>query len=359
MICFFTGSKKRFYMQILRMLFKPLFLALVGVIAVLLVASCKASDPKDNNALAPSPSPSNNGSGSFVIRYRPQWYHQAQFAGVYMASKKGFYRNYGLEVDIQPGGPSFPAYESLESGKSDVVQMFLLTALARDASKNNLVNLAQISQKSALMLVGKRNRGLSSIRDLDNKSIGLWRTDFRELSLIFLEQHKLNMKVVDVDLTINLFMNDVIDMMNVMRYNEYHQILQAGLNPDELFIIPFSEAGLNILEDGIYTTREFYNKHPEECKKFAAATMDGWLYAINNQEETLTTVLDIMKRHHIKANRPHQAWMLKEFKDIVLAKPGVIGVLQEPDFDAALNLLKRQGIVTTGQEYRNFYPNEQ
>ena len=276
-----------------------------------------------------------------------------------MAAKKGFYRNYGLDVEIQPGGPDYPAYETLEKGKSDVVQLFLLTALSRDAGKNNLVNLAQISQKSSLMLVGKKNRGINSIRDLNKKSIGLWRTDFRELSLIFLKQHKLEMDIVNVDWTINLFMNDVIDLMNVMLYNEYHQILQAGSNPEELFTIPFSDVGLNILEDGLYTTRDFYNKYPNECKRFATATMDGWLYAINNQEETLDTVLDIMRRHHIKANRPHQAWMLKELKDVILAKPGIIGVLQEPDYVAAQNLLIRQNIPTTNQEYRSFYPNAQ
>ncbi|MDD2228649.1 MAG: ABC transporter substrate-binding protein [Candidatus Cloacimonetes bacterium] len=296
-------------------------------------------------------------NATFTIRYRPQWSHQAQFAGVYMAAKKGFYHNYGLNVEILPGGPEYPAYESIQNGSTDVSQLFLLTALARDAELNNLVNLAQISQKSSLMLVGKRARGINSIADLNHKDIGLWRTDFRELSLIFLKQNKLNMNIINVDLSIGMFLNDVLDLMNVMRYNEYHQIIQAGIDPDELFLIPFSDVGLNILEDGLYATRDFYDRYPTQCKNFAEATMDGWIYAINHQEETIDLVLDIMRRHYIRANRPHQAWMLKEMSDVVLAKPNRVGELHITDFDMAKNLLSQQGIPVSKQSYQEFYPN--
>ncbi len=336
---------------------RTLALIFILFLVIILISSCKNETKSKANNSTINNSSTPQSSASFTIRYRPQWYHQAQFAGVYMAAKKGFYRDYGLDVEIQSGGAEIPAYESLEQGSTDVTQLFLLTALTRDAEKNNLVNLAQISQKSSLMLVGKKARGINSIRDLDKKSIGLWRTDFRELSLIFMQQNKLNMNVVNVDLTINMFLNDIIDVMNVMRYNEYHQIIQAGINPEELFLIPFSDMGLNIIEDGLYTTREFYDKFPTQCKNFAEATMDGWLYAINHQEETIDMVLDIMKRHHIRANRPHQEWMLKEIREVILAKPNKMGILTEEDFEITKSLLESQGLPVSKQFYREFYPN--
>ena len=338
------------YYAIIRSLLLVLFVSFFLV-------SCKNNTPSSNLDSLSTKTKAPNGKKPFVIRYRPQWSHQAQFAGVYMAAKKGFYRNYGIEVDIQTGGPDYPAYESIEKGSTDITQLFLLTALARDAEKNNLVNLAQISQKSSLMLVAKKSKGINSIKDINNRNLGLWRTDFRELSLIFLQQNNLKMNIINVDLTINMFLNDIIEVMNVMRYNEYHQILQAGINPDELFTIPFSDFGLNIIEDGLYTTREFYEQHPKECRNFAEATMDGWLYAINHQDETIDMVLDIMKRHHIRANRPHQDWMLKEFREVVLAKPDKLGILSEVDFEITKSLLERQGIPASKQMYRDFFIN--
>lgn len=330
---------------------------LLVVFVCITLGSCKNNSQSAQADSLQTSTGAKNKQKHFVIRYRPQWSHQAQFAGVYMAAKKGFYKNYGLDVDIQTGGPDYPAYESIENGQTDITQLFLLTALARDAERNNLINLAQISQKSSLMLVAKKSRGINSIKDLNNRNLGLWRTDFRELSLIFLQQNNLKMNIINVDLTINLFLNDIIEVMNVMRYNEYHQILQAGMNPDELFTIPFSDVGLNIIEDGLYTTREFYQKHPTECRNFAEATMDGWMYAINHQEETIDMVLDIMKRHHIRANRPHQAWMLKEIREVILSKPDKLGVLSEIDFEITKSLLERQGIPASKQLYRDFFIN--
>ncbi len=328
----------------------------IGLGGLFLVSSCKKMDPQEKDLASPRDSTQNLSHSLFPLRYQTQWTPQAQFAGIYMAEKKGFYRNYGLDVTILSGGPDSPAYENLESGKADITQLFLITAINRDADSNNLVNLAQISQKSALMLVGKKSRGIKSINDMKNRSVGLWRSDFRDLPLIFIKQKNLNMKIINIDFTINLFLNDAIDMINVMRYNEYHKVLQSGIDPEELFTVNFSDVGLNIIEDGIYCRRDYFERYPQQCKNFAEATMDGWLYAINHQQETIDTVLNIMRRHHVPANRPHQEWMLKEMRNVIMARPNEIGVLRKSDFEAVKKLLTEQDNPVTLQSYERFYP---
>lgn len=331
-------------------------LCLLGLAGVFFISSCQRMESPAGDLNTSSDSTKSSSETLFPVRYLTQWTHQAQFAGIYMAEKKGFYRNYGLDVTILPGGPDAPAYENLESGKTDFTQLFLITAITRDAENSNLVNLAQVSQKSALMLVGKKSRGLNSIADMKNRSLGLWRSDFRDLPLIFMKQNNLNMSVINIDFTINLFLNDAVDMINVMRYNEYHKVLQAGLDPEELFAVSFSDVGLNIIEDGLYCRRDYFERYPEECKQFAEATMDGWLYAINHQQETIDTVLSIMRRHHIPANRPHQEWMLKEMRNVIMARPNEIGVLRRSDFEAVKKLLTEQDNPVTAQSYESFYP---
>lgn len=333
------------------------FYAILGGLFLLAVLACQKEPDAwhgKSHLAKPAAEPTDS---LFKLRFLPQWTHQAQFAGVYMAEKKGFYRSYGLDVQILPGGADAPSYDNLQSGKTDITQLFLITAMTRDAENRNLVNLAQISQKSALMLVGKKDQGIRSQKDMNGRSLGLWRSDFRDLSLIYLKQNKLNMDIVNVDFTINLFLNNAIDMINVMRYNEYHRILQAGIDPDDLFTINFSEEGLNIIEDGLYCTRAYYNRYPEQCKRFAEATLDGWVYAINHQEETLETVLNIMRRHHIPANKPHQAWMLQEMRNVFMARPSEIGILRKTDFELVKNLLIEQNNPVTPQSYESFYPN--
>lgn len=292
-----------------------------------------------------------------VVRFLPQWTHQTQFAGFYVALEKGIYERFGLDVIIQNGGPNAPVIPALSTGSTDFSTLFLLTAMRHNRDGKFLVNLGQISQKSSLMLAAKRERGIESIEDLNYKKIGLWHSEFRDLTNIFLQRNKLEVQVIPIDYSINLFLKGPIDAMNVMSYNELHRIYQAGIDYEELFLVRMSEQGLDIPEDGIYCTEEFFLKNNELSRDFAEATMEGWLYAINHEEEALEIVLDIMRRDHIPANRPHQRWMLQEMRDIVLAKPGVVGKLQKDSFDQAQALLLENGQLTTPIEYKRFVPN--
>ena len=292
-----------------------------------------------------------------MVRFLPQWHHQAQFAGVYVAKAKGFYEDFGIDVIIQSGGPQAPAAASLVNGSTDISTLFLLTALSNRDQGNNLINIAQVSQKSSLMLVAKRDKGINAISDLNHKKIALWRTDFRDLSLIFFKQHQLDVTIVPIDWSINLFLNGPVDAMNVMLYNEYHLLYQAGLDYKELFAIPYSDVGLNIVEDGIYVTEDYYINNSRLCKDFAEATMNGWLYAINNREEAINIVLDIMRRDHLPANRAHQQWMLDKMREVILAKEGVVGTLQRSSFEEAQNLMLENGLLKTTTPYERFAPN--
>lgn len=329
---------------------------LTGIGLLLLATACKQKE-NGRTAAVPPNTATHRHEDMRIVRFLPQWHHQAQFAGVYVAKAKGFYEDFGLDVIIQSGGPQAPAAASLENGSTDISTLFLLTALSHRDTGQNFVNIAQVSQKSSLMLVAKREKGINSIQDLEGRKVALWRTDFRDLSLIFFKQNKLNVSIVPVDWSINLFLNGAVDAMNVMNYNEYHLLYQAGMDFEELFSIPYSEVGLNIVEDGIYCTEEYYLNNPRLCKDFAEATMNGWLYAINHRDEALSIVLDIMNRDHLPANRAHQKWMLDKMREVILAKAGVLGTLQRSSYEDAQNLMLQNGLLKTSTPFERFAPN--
>ncbi|MDD2331813.1 MAG: ABC transporter substrate-binding protein [Candidatus Cloacimonetes bacterium] len=288
------------------------------------------------------------------VRYRPKWLHQAQFAGVYVALEKGFYSNYGIEVELQPGGMEFPAAESIQKGTTDFTTLFMLNAMKEHDKGNHLVNLAQITQKSALMLVAKKSKGSNSIDSLRGKKIGLWHSDYQELSTLFIQKHDLKAEIVPISYSLDLFLMDLIDAVNVMVYNEYHQILQAGFDEEELCVFDFAQWGFNIPEDGIYCSEEFFQKNPKLARDFAEATMDGWLYAFNHEEEALAIVAQVMKQANIPVNLPNQRWMLKQMKNLILVPDKKTGVLSEADFISANHLLKTNGQISSDLDYRSF-----
>ena len=90
------------------------------------------------------------------ITFTPHWLPQAQFAGYYVAEKKGFYRAEGIDVKIVHPSASVNAVGSLANGQSDIISLFLITAISSKNAGIDLVNIGQLSQNSAMLFVSKK-----------------------------------------------------------------------------------------------------------------------------------------------------------------------------------------------------------
>ncbi|MCK9185106.1 MAG: ABC transporter substrate-binding protein [Candidatus Cloacimonetes bacterium] len=292
-----------------------------------------------------------------MIRYCPKWQPQAQFAGIYMAINKGLYAQYGLDVQVQELMQASDAIDSVSEGSLDVVPLDLLAAIIANSEKTRLVNIGQISQKNTMLLVAKKSKQINSLADFEGKRIGIWRSSSNLITKAFLKEQGISMQFVTIDWSINLFLQGGVDVINAMRYNEYHQMLQAGLKKEELFIADLHELGCRIPDEGLYVKPEFYQEHPKQCKAFMQATKDGWLYAFSHPEETVDVVMDLMHAAKIRANRAHQIWMLNEMKKNVMPSAAEIGILKKEDYQRALNLLKAEMDFPRDIAFEEFYPN--
>lgn len=334
---------------------RVVFVALLLIVGYcLFVFGCKAKQRGDSTS--DSISKGASADSLFKIRYSPKWHPQTQFAGVYMAQRKGFYRDYGLLVEIQPVVHIEEAIQAAYDLKSDVIHIDLLTALKEVEDSTGIVNIAQISQNSAVMLIGKKSRGINSIADFQGKKIGLWRSGSNLISRVFLKRNRLQMKIIPIDWSISLFTQNVIDVINVMHYNEYYQLLQAGIKEEDLFVVPLSDPKYNIPDEGLYVTKQFYQANKAHCKAFAEATMDGWHYAVSHPEETLEVVLEIMQNAKLRANKSHQEWMLEKMKDMVMVNTPKAGILSRTDFANAISILKEFENYKRDLKYEEFYP---
>jgi NitT/TauT family transport system substrate-binding protein len=292
----------------------------------------------------------------FHLRIRPKWHPHAQFAGFYMAKKMGFYENYGLDVEIQETLSDTETLESLLAKQGDVIHIDLLAALHLNRDSTVVVNIGQVSQKSAVRLVGRKSRGINSLADFQGKKLGMWRVGSNLITQAFLAEHGITMEIIPIDWSINLFTQNAVDVINVMQYNEYHQLLQAGIPEEDLFVVSMDTPGFDIPDEGFYVTPEFYAAHPDICKAFTEATMDGWTFAFTHQKETIDEVIVYMQKAKIRANLAHQRWMLSQMQDIVMAKPDQLGILNKTDYLNALNIMHKMSMSTRRIPYEEFYP---
>ncbi len=276
------------------------------------------------------------------LTFCPHWIPQAQFAGYYVAFDQGFYRDAGLDVQIIHPSASVSAFDYLTEGKADIISTFLMDGLKQRLKGLPLVNIGQLSQHSALMMVAKKTKGIQELKDLDQKRLGIWSTGFDDIPIAMMEKYHYQMEMVPILNTINLFLMDGVDVMTVMYYNEYDQIINSGVNEDELSTFFFSRYGFDIPEDGLYCLEKTFLTRQEALKKFVNATLKGWEYAAQHKDYTIDLVAGEMNRAHLPNNKAHQRWMLDRVLELI--NPGNKdirkGLLLKDDFDSALRILK-------------------
>jgi len=284
-----------------------------------------------------------------------QWLPQAQFAGFYMAKDKGFYEEAGIDLTIISGGPDVLASEYLEAGKADFATMFLSTGLQRRGTLP-IVNIGQIVQHSALMLITKTSSNIKSVEDLRGKKVGLWANEFQMQARALFKRKGIPVTIVPQSDSLDLFMRNGVQAASGMWYNEYHTLLSYGLDKNELRTFSFSDYGLDFPEDGIYCLEKTANTYPELCEALVQATIRGWMYAFNHPEEALDSVLRRMKKSGTPANRAHQRWMLKRMEDIIVTdKVPAMGVLNKKDFQRVRNALIETGFLNNVPLFPEFY----
>ncbi|MBN2808455.1 MAG: ABC transporter substrate-binding protein [Deltaproteobacteria bacterium] len=291
------------------------------------------------------------------VTFIPQWVPQAQFAGYYVALETGIYQEHGLDVEIISGGPQRSSADYLANKKADFASLWLVTALDLCNQGIKVVNLAQIVQRSALMLVAKKSSGILKPTDLEGRKVGLWGSPFAIQPEAFFKQYGLTVEPLQQSYSINLFLRDGVDVASAMWYNEYHSLLNAGINPEELTTFFYYEHGLNYPEDGLYVLQQTRQQQPELCRAFVAASLKGWRRAFAEPELALDIIMRNLKKEHVITNRIHQKWMLERMRDIILppAEELSLGRLKEEDFHRVAASLISQNIIDTAPNFNEFH----
>ncbi|WP_394155457.1 ABC transporter substrate-binding protein [Loktanella salsilacus] len=230
-----------------------------------------------------------------------QWVTQSQFAGYYVAQDKGFYEEEGLNVTILPGGPDIAPPQVLAGGGADVMLNWMPSALAAREKGLPVVNIAQPFKTSGLMLTCWKDTGITSVEDFKGKTIGVWFFGNEYPFLSWMSQAGIStdggedgVTVLKQGFNVDPLLQRQADCISTMTYNEYGQVLDAGVNPDELVTFKYEDQGVATLEDGMYVLEESLDDPAfvEKMVKFVRASMKGWKYAEENAAEAAQIVLD-------------------------------------------------------------------
>lgn len=251
----------------------------------------------------------NEQTSESTIVFTPQWTAQAQFAGYYVAEAKGFYHDAGVKVKIEHPSATEPAMSRLRQNKCQATTLQLCQAMEIVNEGTPLVNILQTSMNNAMVIVSSRGKDPLTQK---GAKVGIWSVGFGQLAICMSIKDHLDYEWIRFAQNTNLFVAGALDATLAMSYNEYYQLVQAGMKVSEKTVYRFCDHGYNVQEDGVYMSRDYYEKHKDQATRFAKASRKGWEWAAQHPEETLDIVMRYTDQAHIATNRVMQRLMLKE-----------------------------------------------
>jgi NitT/TauT family transport system substrate-binding protein len=286
-----------------------------------------------------------------------KWVTQAQFAGYYVALEKGFYEEEDLNVTIKAGGPDIAPPQVIAGGGADVIVEWMPAALAARERGLPLVNIAQPFKSSGMMLTCWADVGITGPESFPGRTLGVWffGNEFPFLSWmaqlgIPTEGGADGVTVLKQGFNVDPLIQRQADCISTMTYNEYWQVIDAGVTPEELVTFKYEDQGVATLEDGLYVLEENLADpaFADKMARFVRASMKGWKYAEENPDEAAMIVLEYDETG--AQTEEHQKRMMSEVAKLTA---GSNGALDPADYERTVASLLAGGsdpVITKAPE---------
>ena len=286
-----------------------------------------------------------------------KWVTQAQFAGYYVALENGFYEDEDLDVTIKPGGPDIAPTQVVAGGGADVMIDWMPSALAAREKGLPLVNIAQPFKSSGMMLTCRAETGIKGPEDFPGKTLGVWFFGNEYPFLSWMSQLGIpteggpdGVTVLKQGFNVDPLLQKQADCVSTMTYNEYWQVIDAGLTPDDLVTFKYEDQGVATLEDGLYVLEEKLEDPAEVDKlvRFVRASMKGWKWAEENPDDAAEIVLEYDETG--AQTEKHQKRMMGE---VARLTAGSDGTLDPADYERTVASLLSGGsdpVITRAPE---------
>jgi NitT/TauT family transport system substrate-binding protein len=268
-----------------------------------------------------------------AVTIQLKWVTQAQFAGYYVAQAQGFYKDAGLDVTIKPGGPDIAPPQVIMGGGADVVIDWMPSALASREKGVPLVNIAQPFKRSGMELTCRKETGITKPEDFKGKTLGVWFSGNEYPFLSWMSQLGIStsggadgVTVLKQGFNVDPLLQKQADCISTMTYNEYWQVIEAGVKPEDLVVFKYEDQGVATLEDGLYVLEDKL-KDPAfvtTMAKFVKASMKGFDWAREHPDDAAKIVLGNDATG--AQTEGHQKTMMQEINKLTEGSDGTLDV---------------------------------
>jgi NitT/TauT family transport system substrate-binding protein len=302
------------------------------------------------------------------VRLQLQWVAQSQFAGYFAALELGYYEEEGLDVTILEGAVEIVPQQVVASGGAEFGIAWVPKVLASNEQDANLVNIAQVFQRSGTLEVSFVDTGIESVEDFAGMRIGTWGYGnehelFAAMRAVGIDpENPDDVTIIQQPFDMSLLLNGEVDAAQAMTYNEYAQVLEqinpaTGelYQPEDLNVINFNDVGTAMLQDHVFANADWLaaEGNGDIAVRFLKATFRGWAYCRDNLEACVQIVLD----NGSTLGESHQTWQLNEINKLIWPSADGIGIMNA-DAWAQTVAVALEGVVITAEPADTAYTTE-
>jgi NitT/TauT family transport system substrate-binding protein len=283
-----------------------------------------------------------------------KWVTQSQFAGYYAAQALGYYKQFGLDVNLKVGGPSITPEQVVASGQAEIGVDWLPSLLATRDTGTNLVNIAQMFSRSGMTEIVHKDSGITSVAGMRDKTVGVWCCGNQFELYAALTKHGMDptknkgVKIFNQPFDMNAFLKRQIDAAAAMTYNELAQVLETK-NPatgqlyqlSDLNVFKLQDEGTGMLEDGLFADADWVNGNRDIAMRFIAASDRGWIYCRDHVAQCTTIVL----KNGPTLGKGHQTWQMNEINKLIWPNTLGVGVMDPAAFNRTAAIALKYKVI--------------
>lgn len=224
------------------------------------------------------------------VSVRLKWIYTSQSAGFFVADKKGFYEDNGIDITLNPGGIDFPAILMVTKDKEQFGVTGAPQLLMAKEKDIPLVALMTIFRKDPGVLISLKETNIKEPKNLIGKKVGVeYGTSTEQVYRSMMKNAGINKsKVIEVPQRYD-YSSLLSGKIDASWYWAMGNLLLE--NKDKFNIIWPSDYGVNFYADVLFTTEGMVKNNPDLVKRFVKATLRGWRYAYDNPEEAASYAL--------------------------------------------------------------------
>jgi NitT/TauT family transport system substrate-binding protein len=298
-----------------------------------------------------------------TVRLQLQWVAQAQFAGYFVADDLGFYADECLDVEILEGAVEIVPQQVLATGGAEFGLAWVPKALVSREQGADIVNIAQVFERSGTLEVSFADSGIASPEDWAGKTVGNWGFGNEyELTAAIEKFGVADVNLVGQSFDMLALINGELDAAEAMIYNEYAQVLEAVnpatgelYQPSDLNVIDFNDIGTAMLQDAVWVNADWIAEEGNEdiAERFLTASFRGWIHCLDNFDECVEVVLN----NGSTLGESHQQWQLNEILGLIFPATNGIGVMNADLWNQTVEIATTQipdlaGVEVSGDAYR-------